>query len=189
MDINLAFRPEGATHAGKEDDHGSWYKKNDAGDWMFIDMAEDGLTDRQWECLGACVDPGYKLIELPVEQLTEKQAPTLVRDHGGPAFPSSENGTAHTIAMAAMLQLPENASTDEKDKIYIQTKAQAMQGMSLRDYFAAKAMQGMLAVPDDQRYGDRADKSLTVAQWQRWCVTGVVEHAYRVADAMLAARE
>ncbi|SED27427.1 hypothetical protein [Pseudomonas costantinii] len=61
-------------------------------------------------------------------------------------------------------------------------------GMSLRDYFAAKAMQGMLAVPDDQRYGDRADKSLTVEQWQQWCVTGVVEHAYRVADAMLAAR-
>lgn len=64
----------------------------------------------------------------------------------------------------------------------------AYEGMSLRDYFAAKAMQGMLAVPDDQRYGDRADKSLTVEQWQRWCVTGVVEHAYRVADAMLAAR-
>lgn len=61
-------------------------------------------------------------------------------------------------------------------------------GMSLRDYFAARAMQGMLAVPDDQRYGDRADKSLTVEQWQRWCVTGVVEHVYRVADAMLAAR-
>ncbi|MBI6655003.1 hypothetical protein YA0721_03605 [Pseudomonas carnis] len=59
------------------------------------------------------------------------------QNNGGPAFPSSENGTSHTIAMAAMLQLPENASTDEKDKIYIQTKAKAMQGMSLRDYFAA----------------------------------------------------
>jgi hypothetical protein len=63
------------------------------------------------------------------------------------------------------------------------------EGMTLRDYFAAKAMQGMMAVPDDQRYGDRADKSLTVDQWQRWCVTGLVEHAYRVADAMLKARE
>lgn len=61
-------------------------------------------------------------------------------------------------------------------------------GMSLRDYFAAKAMQGMLAVPDDQRYGDRADKTLSIEEWQQWCVTGVVEHAYRVADAMLAAR-
>jgi hypothetical protein len=62
-------------------------------------------------------------------------------------------------------------------------------GMTLRDYFAAAALQGMMAVPDDQRYGDRADKALTVDQWQRWCVTGLVEHAYRVADAMLAARE
>lgn len=62
------------------------------------------------------------------------------------------------------------------------------EGMTLRDYFAAKAMQGMLAVPDDQRYGDRADKTLSIEQWQQWCVTGVVEHAYRVADAMIRAR-
>jgi glycerol kinase len=61
-------------------------------------------------------------------------------------------------------------------------------GMTLRDYFAAKALQGMMAVPDDQRYGDRADKALTVDQWQIWCVTGLVEHAYRVADAMIKAR-
>jgi len=61
-------------------------------------------------------------------------------------------------------------------------------GMTMRDYFAAKAMQGMLAVPDDQRYGDRADKTLSIEQWQQWCVTGVVEHAYRVADAMIRVR-
>jgi hypothetical protein len=65
----------------------------------------------------------------------------------------------------------------------------AVGGMSLRDYFAAKAMQGMLSVPDDQRYGDRADKSLSVEEWQAWCVTGMAEHAYRVADAMLAVRK
>lgn len=62
------------------------------------------------------------------------------------------------------------------------------QGMDLRDYFAAKAIQGMLAVPDDQRYGDRADQSLSIDEWQAWCVTGMVEHAYRVADAMIAQR-
>lgn len=61
-------------------------------------------------------------------------------------------------------------------------------GLSVRDYFAAKAMQGMLAVPDDQRYGDRADKTLSIEEWQQWCVTGVVEHAYRVADAMIRVR-
>lgn len=75
---------------------------------------------------------------------------------------------------------------EQKEK---QKATRLLDELDLRDYFAAKAMQGMLAVPDDQRYGDRADKSLTVDQWQRWCVTGLVEHAYRVADAMLKARE
>ena len=44
------------------------------------------------------------------------------------------------------------------------------QGMTLRDYFAAKAMQGMLA---DGRTGDEYVSNL----------------AYRYADAMLKARE
>ncbi|WP_137921662.1 hypothetical protein [Hydrogenophaga sp. 2FB] len=79
-------------------------------------------------------------------------------DNGGPAFPPMHDPNTHAF------------------------------GMTLRDYFAAKAMQGMLAVPDDQRYGDRADQTLSVEQWQAWCVTGVVEHAYRMADAMLKAR-
>ena len=62
-------------------------------------------------------------------------------------------------------------------------------GMTLRDYFAAKAMQSMLAVPNDQRYGDRADKSLSIEEWQEWGLTGIVEYSYKVADAMLKARE
>jgi len=84
--------------------------------------------------------------------------------HGGPAFPVPINpGESYQ----------EHSPCD---------------GMTLRDYFAAKAMQGMLAVPDDQRYGDRADKTLSIEEWQQWCVTGVVEHAYRVADAMIRVR-
>ena len=78
---------------------------------------------------------------------------------GGPAFPTNEEAIARN-----------------------------MEGMTLRDYFAAKAMQGMMAVPDDQRYGDRADKSLSIEEWQDWCATGLVEHAYRMADAMLKVR-
>ena len=46
-------------------------------------------------------------------------------------------------------------------------------GMTLRDYFAAAAMQGMLASPD----GGPSD-------WQK-----VADAAYYAADAMLAARE
>jgi hypothetical protein len=45
------------------------------------------------------------------------------------------------------------------------------EGMTLRDYFAAKAMQGMLACPGSIRVDD--DASL----------------AYKMADAMLKARE
>ena len=44
-------------------------------------------------------------------------------------------------------------------------------GMSLRDYFAAKAMQGMMAGNWNTNYDD----------WAR--------HAYRLADAMIKARE
>ena len=99
------------------------------------------------------------------------------KETGGPAFPCSENGTSHTIAMAAMLQLPETASTDEKDKVYIQTKANAMQGMSLRDYFAAKAMQALIA------------KSPFLAEPQSFEVHEKTSFgAYEYADAMLAAR-
>lgn len=100
------------------------------------------------------------------------------KETGGPAFPCSENGTSHTIAMAAMLQLPETASTDEKDKVYIQTKANAMQGMSLRDYFAAQALQGTLASPQIKGNSDL----------DNWRYADFAQFAYSLADAMLAAR-
>ena len=46
-------------------------------------------------------------------------------------------------------------------------------GMTLRDYFAAAAMQGMMADPEIGRIA--------------W--THIAEDCYRAADAMLAARE
>ncbi len=49
-------------------------------------------------------------------------------------------------------------------------------GMTLRDYFAAKALQAELMFPEDHR--DAEDWALEVAQV-----------SYRVADAMLRARE
>lgn len=45
-------------------------------------------------------------------------------------------------------------------------------GMTLRDYFAAKAMQG----------------TLTNHEWNHWSTEQHVEYAYGVADAMLKAR-
>jgi len=102
-----------------------------------------------------------------------------IKETGGPAFPCSENGTSHTIAMAVMLQLPETASTEEKDKVYIQTKANAMQGMSLRDYFAAQALPVAWHAESNwyfegKDWGDTNQKVATAA--------------YQIADAMLAAR-
>lgn len=46
-------------------------------------------------------------------------------------------------------------------------------GMTLRDYFAAKAMQGMLSN----------------SEWNHWSTEQHAEYAYGVADAMLKARE
>lgn len=46
------------------------------------------------------------------------------------------------------------------------------EGMTLRDYFAAKVMQGTQSNPE----------------WNHWSSENHVKHAYEVADAMLAAR-
>lgn len=48
------------------------------------------------------------------------------------------------------------------------------EGMSLRDYFAGKAMEGLLANPRETEMQD---------------VCGIVKSAYETADAMLAQRE
>lgn len=55
--------------------------------------------------------------------------------------------------------------------------AEGEHGMTLRDYFAAKAMQGMLANPKLQEQILKAGQS--------W----IEESAWSVADAMLKARE
>jgi hypothetical protein len=52
-------------------------------------------------------------------------------------------------------------------------------GMTLRDYFAAKAMQSTLA---DNTYVERTE---TAAEW----VAIVAKSSYEIADAMLKARE
>jgi hypothetical protein len=56
-------------------------------------------------------------------------------------------------------------------------EAPAKDGMTLRDYFAAKALQGMLANPKLQEQILKAGQS--------W----IEESAWKVADAMLKARE
>lgn len=54
-------------------------------------------------------------------------------------------------------------------------------GMTLRDYFAAKAMQGMLADPQTR-------ESCTEDQEEKW-MRSFARVCYEFADAMIAARE
>jgi len=54
-------------------------------------------------------------------------------------------------------------------------------GMTLRDYMAAKAMQGMFANPDDSH----ENYDLSYDNY----VKEIASCAYKMADAMLAARE
>lgn len=83
------------------------------------------------------------------------------KNTGGPAFP---------VADPFAVECP---STDAE-------ALRLQQGMTLRDYFAAKAMQGMLADPDTARTVQKARRKMDEA---------VAELAYAFADAMLKARE
>jgi hypothetical protein len=56
----------------------------------------------------------------------------------------------------------------------------AEEGMSLRDYFAAKALQGMLAYPGCESRGSHHNNNTP---------EGVAEMAYEYADAMVKARD
>jgi hypothetical protein len=74
--------------------------------------------------------------------------------NGGPAFPTQ-----------TIQYFPDDKNADEE------------KGMTLRDYFAAKAMQGLIASPRGTPNGTDATTS--------WYAKG----AYLMADAMLKARE
>lgn len=80
----------------------------------------------------------------------------MSNDHGGPAFPASITLTQGNRLVAA----PE-----------------ALRGMTLRDYFAAKAMQGFVAHPESD-YAPLIDEEVPM----------LAREAYRLADAMLTER-
>ncbi|WP_343499217.1 hypothetical protein [Achromobacter denitrificans] len=88
---------------------------------------------------------------------------------GGPAFALQDPQAIHAKAAAAIEGVTDS---DERDRLYTQARAAAVGGMTLRDYFAAKAMQGEVAACHSQRA--KPDE--------------VATFAYAVADAMLAAR-
>ena len=92
---------------------------------------------------------------------------------GGPAFPMQEPQAIHAYAVAAIDGITD---PDERDRAYLKARAEAVGGASLRDYFAAKAMQGLLAA-QVHGFNDQPAKGPFASM------------AYEMADAMLAARE
>lgn len=95
----------------------------------------------------------------------------IARDTGGPAFPMQDQQAIHAWAQA---QIDHLSGTDERDAAYIQARAQAIGGMTLRDHFAGLAMQAAATNPTG------AD-GFTFTERARW--------AYEQADAMLEARK
>lgn len=89
---------------------------------------------------------------------------------GGPAFPMQEPQAIHAYAVAAVDGITD---PDERDRAYLKARAEAVGGATLRDYFAAAAMQGMVAQPESGG----------------WPAEGIAKAAYQQADAMLAARK
>ena len=88
---------------------------------------------------------------------------TQIKD-GGPAFPQDYK---HTEVVTRMQQLGE-ISTEQ-----LLECTKQLRGISVRDYFAAKAMQGMVSA--------EFAGNVTTDYW--------AEEAYKVADAMLKARQ
>ena len=97
---------------------------------------------------------------------------------GGPAFPMQEPQAIHDYAMAAVDGI---TNPNERDRAYLKARAEAVGGATLRDYFAAKAMQAMIS-----KHG-REDE--TPGFFDYATDESVARCAYIYADAMLAARK
>lgn len=91
---------------------------------------------------------------------------------GGPVFPMQDQQAIHAWAAAQISHLTDTA---ERDRAYLKARAQAIGGMTLRDYFAAKAMAVVWTEIPDDADRDRALRRLG-------------NYAYEMADAMLTAR-
>ena len=94
---------------------------------------------------------------------------------GGPAFPMQEPQAIHAYAIAAVDGITDS---EERDRAYIKASAEAVGGATLRDYFAAKAMQAWLS-GHVAHYG----------HGNFWALDAIAQSSYEMADAMIAARE
>ena len=70
----------------------------------------------------------------------------------------------------------------------VDPRGERKQGMTLRDYFAAKVIQGMYPAVDDGRCPNQEDRK-DIDAWRSKCMMQDAETAYLQADAMIKARE
>lgn len=109
----------------------------------------------------------------------------MTRKDGGTAFPMQDPQAIHAYAQAAT-EAAKHDNVEDRDQTYLAARAEAVSGMSLRDYFAAKAMQAGLSTLQNPSAVD--------AIVNRASLLGVeveqmfADDSYRMADAMLAAR-
>lgn len=83
------------------------------------------------------------------------------KDTGGPAFPTEPN---------------------------TQSGFYSHHGMSLRDYFAGQVLAGLMASAEEHFHGDGKSEA-AVSAWHQQVEGNWAKFSYRMADAMLAARE
>lgn len=90
----------------------------------------------------------------------------MSRNDGGTAFPMQDPQAIHAYAHAKTSE-GSAKTTDERDQNYIAARAEAIGGMSLRDYFAGQVISTLL-------------RDLYSA--------AAAERAYEIADAMISER-
>lgn len=93
------------------------------------------------------------------------------KDTGGTAFPMQDAQAIHAFAAGKVIDIED---PEARDRVYLAARAQAIGGMTLRDYFAAQAITGVFVeapLPDNL-----------------YCETAA-KRAYELADAMLKARQ
>lgn len=99
---------------------------------------------------------------------------------GGPAFPIQDSQTLHAWASSKITGITDPT---ERDRVYVEARAEAIRGMTMRDHFAGLAMEGELAAMSDESGASGVDLNASEITLDR-----LAKHWYRIADAMIRAR-
>lgn len=110
---------------------------------------------------------------------------------GGAAFPQADSHAASELAQVAIAGMTRG---DERDATYLRVKAEALRGMTLRDWFAGTMPDPFAAVNSPGTAASMSGlecPSLTAdqAEWARFWIEAEAKVRYMKADAMLKARE